>query len=184
MTAAPDTGGAPVVRHHAAGGRRSEATYSPCLAYRYSLMRSRSDDGQRLLFVMLNPSTASELVNDPTIARCESRAWAMGYGAFRISNLFALRATRPQDLLAAADPAGPLCDAFLARDAAWADHILCAWGNHGRHRGRDTAALAILRATDRPLRHLGLTLQGQPRHPLYLPAAREAQDWPPQAARS
>ena len=86
---------------------------------------------------MLNPSTAGAERNDPTIARCERRSRALGYGAMRAVNLFALRATRPEDMKRAADPVGPEGDAALAAALRWADHAICAWGVHGAHRGRD-----------------------------------------------
>lgn len=172
-----------ILRRHAAAGTRSEALYSPCQAYRYALTRLWRSDAPRLAFVMLNPSTASEMRNDPTVARCEARARALGYGAFRVVNLFAFRATDPRALKAAADPCGPAADAALIEAADWADAILCAWGNHGSFRQRDCAALALLRAGAKPILHLGLTRQGQPRHPLYIAAAQLPQVWD-QAASS
>jgi hypothetical protein len=165
------------IRRHNAEGRASEAVYSPCTLYRYSLTRIRAQRGPRLLFVMLNPSTASELANDPTVARCESRAWHLGYAAFRVVNLFAFRATDPRALRHAADPVGPLTDVLLEDSAFWADAVLCAWGNHGQLQGRAAAVLALLRRTGRPLLHLGLTLQGHPRHPLYTAMATPPFVW-------
>lgn len=166
-----------ILRRHQAGETSSEAIYSSCESYRYALTRIWQPDAPRLAFVMLNPSTASELRNDPTVARCEARARALGQGGFRVVNLFAFRATDPRDLKAAADPCGPAADAALTQAALWADTIICAWGNHGAFRQRDARVLALLRATGRPLAHLGLTLQGQPRHPLYVAAAQPPLPW-------
>ncbi|MCB2110163.1 MAG: DUF1643 domain-containing protein, partial [Rhodobacteraceae bacterium] len=45
------------------------ALYSRCGAYRYLLSR-RWGPGGMLLYVLLNPSTATEAANDPTIERC------------------------------------------------------------------------------------------------------------------
>lgn len=167
-----------ILRRHQAGETLSEASYSACTSYRYALTRIWGP-GPRLAFVMLNPSTASELVNDPTVARCEARARAMGQGAFRVVNLFAFRATDPADLKRAASPVGPENDAVLAEAAAWADALLCAWGAHGAHLGRDAACLPILREAGKPLLHLGLTKAGQPRHPLYIAAARMPEAFTP-----
>jgi hypothetical protein len=172
-----------ILRRHEAAGTRSEALYSPCEAYRYALTRIWQPEATRLAFVMLNPSTASEMRNDPTVARCEARARALGHGAFRVANLFAFRATDPRALRAAADPCGPAADAALVEAADWADTILCAWGNHGSFRQRDGAALALLCAGGKPILHLGLTRQGQPRHPLYVAATQLPQIWD-QAASS
>ena len=157
-----------ITRSHSADGTTSAAVYSPCETFRYLLTREWDAAAPRLLFVMLNPSTASELRNDPTVARCEARARAMRQGAFRVANLFDFRATDPQALRAAADPVGPDNDQMLTASARWADAVICAWGNHGALRDRAAEAEALLRASGKPLLHLGLTGTGQPRHPLYV----------------
>ena len=165
-----------IERHHQQGDTRSSAVYSDCGAYRYALTR-RWGAGPRLLYVMLNPSTATETANDPTIERCQRRAVALGYGAFRVVNLFGLRATRPADLKAAAEPIGPGNDAAIIQGADWAQVILCAWGVHGAHRGRDAAVLPLLRDAGPVICNLGLTNGGQPRHPLYISYSCRPQRW-------
>ncbi len=159
-------------RHHSANGTESEAFYSPCMAYRYGLAR-RWSDAPPVLFVMLNPSTATEAANDPTIHRCETRARAMGAGGVRIANLFGFRATRPADLRRAADPIGPENDALLLDWHAEASMTVAAWGVHGAHLDR----AATLARQMGPLWHLGLTQAGHPRHPLYVPYARTPEPW-------
>jgi len=131
---------------------------------------------------MLNPSTATELQNDPTVERCERRARALGFGAFRVCNIFAFRATDPRVMRAVADPVGPANDAALIESAAWADRILCAWGTHGAHLGRGPTVERLLRGTGRPLFHLGLTKGGHPRHPLYVGYGTEPTPWEPAGA--
>ncbi len=158
------------------GDAVSEAVYSDCEQYRYLLTRIWAP-GRKALFVMLNPSTATEVQNDPTVERCERRARALGFGAFRVTNIFAFRATDPRVMRAVADPVGPGNDAAIRESAAWADMILCAWGNHGAHLDRGTAVTALLRQTEAPLFHLGLTGQGQPRHPLYVGYDQAPQPW-------
>src|SRR5690606_5306802 len=74
-----------ITRSHSAGGTASSAVYSACGTFRYLLTREWDPAAPRLLFVMLNPSTASELRNDPTVARCETRARALRQGAFRVA---------------------------------------------------------------------------------------------------
>lgn len=166
-----------LTRTHQKGDAASLAEYSPCLVWRYSLTRVWNPDGGRALFVMLNPSTATEVQNDPTVERCERRARALGFGAFRVCNIFAFRATDPKVMRAAPDPVGPLNDAAIAQGADWADRIVCAWGNHGAHLGRGAAVEALLRATGRPLFHLGLSLGGHPKHPLYIGYDRQPEPW-------
>lgn len=163
-------------RAHQKGDAKSLAVYSDCEAYRYALTREWAP-GRRLLVVMLNPSTATETANDPTVERCERRAWAMGFGGFRVVNLFAYRATDPRALRGVADPVGPDNDATLDQAAAWADTILCGWGGHGSLLGRDATVAAKLRATAHPLWHLGLTRQGQPKHPLYIAYDQQPVVW-------
>lgn len=166
-----------IERFHHDDHARSSAVYSDCGAYRYALAREWGDGG-RLLYVMLNPSTACELRNDPTVERCERRARALGFGAFRVVNIFANRATDPRDLKAAPEPVGPENDVALRDGADWADRILCAWGAHGGHRGRGAEVEAMLRAEGRELWHLGLTRQGMPRHPLYISYECTFKLWP------
>ena len=74
----------------------SEAIYSSCEKYRYSLTRIWREEGKKLHFVMLNPSTATEIQNDPTVERCERRARILNFGSFRVTNIFAWRDTDPK----------------------------------------------------------------------------------------
>ncbi|MCA0920549.1 DUF1643 domain-containing protein [Pseudooceanicola nanhaiensis] len=157
-----------ITRRHDDGTVRSEALYSPCERYRYALTRVWAPDAPRLVFVMLNPSKATETQNDPTIARCQERARRLGHGALRVVNLFAWRETDPKALRAAGAPIGPENDAVLRDACAWGDMILAGWGFHGAHMGRDAEVATLLRGTGRPLHVLGLTKAGQPRHPLYI----------------
>lgn len=166
-----------VERSHAGEGLRSRAVYSACGAYRYLLEREWAAEGRRIAFVMLNPSTASELRNDPTVERCERRARAMGYGAFRVVNLFAFRATRPAELRQAAAPEGPENMQTLDEACTWADLVLAAWGVHGAHRGAGPDLAGRLRARGHVLHHLGLTKEGHPRHPLYVSYTVAPQHW-------
>ena len=94
--------GCMVLRQHQKGDAASQAVYSPCLQYRYILTRVWDGAGEKALFVMLNPSTATEAQNDPTVERCERRARVLGFGAFRVVNIFAYRATDPRVMRAQA----------------------------------------------------------------------------------
>ncbi|MBB1498714.1 DUF1643 domain-containing protein [Paracoccus sp. MC1862] len=156
-----------LIRRHQAGGVESEAVFSDCERYRYALTRAWDAALPRLVWVMLNPSTADERRNDPTIARCEARSRAMGCGAYRIVNLYAFRATYPKDLRTAVDPVGEGNDAALQDAAAWARRVICGWGMHAAPDPAQAALALFRRAGAEPL-HLGLTKAGQPRHPLHL----------------
>ncbi|MBN9889574.1 DUF1643 domain-containing protein [Salipiger abyssi] len=163
-----------IERTHEAEGVVSRALYSPCERYRYGLER-RWREGPSLLYIMLNPSTADELRNDPTIERCQRRAVQLGFGAMRIANLFAWRATRPKDLRRATAPVGPENDALLRDWQGAAEMTLAAWGVHGAHLGRGPEMAAALGGA---LHHLGLTREGHPRHPLYVSYKVMPVPWP------
>jgi len=166
-----------ITRHHRKGDAESTAVYSDCERYRYLLTRVWDPAGQKALFVMLNPSTATEVQNDPTVERCERRARTLGFGAFRVTNIFAFRATDPRVMRAEADPVGGANDAAIAESAIWSDRIICAWGTHGAHLGRGVVVQALLRTTGRPLWHLGLAQGGAPKHPLYIGYDRQPERW-------
>ncbi len=166
-----------ITRTHTKTDAPSEAIYSDCERYRYTLTRTWDPEGRRILFVMLNPSTATEIRNDPSVERCERRARALGYGAFRVCNIFAWRDTDPRAMRAAADPVGPANDAAIADSASWADTIVAAWGTHGEHLARGGMVERLLRATGRPIHHLGLSLKGHPKHPLYISYTRQPDPW-------
>jgi hypothetical protein len=156
-----------ITREHQKGDAASVAVYSDCERYRYLLTRVWGG-GRRALFIMLNPSTATEYQNDPTVERCERRARALGFGAFRVTNIFGYRATDPRVMRAQVDPVGPENDAAILGSVPWADQVICAWGSHGAHLGRGAQVAALLRGTQVPLFHLGLTQGGAPKHPLYI----------------
>lgn len=153
------------------------AEYSPCSRYRYALGREWGD-GLQCMFLMLNPSTATEFKNDPTITRCINYAKAWGHGSLVVLNLFAFRATDPKEMKRQADPVGPLNDFVLRRERAASSAIVCAWGTHGKHLERDIQVIRLLYALGSgPCMYcLGLTKDGHPRHPLYL--KKDAQPQP------
>ncbi len=140
------------------------AIFDPTECYRYRLWRTWDAAAPRLVFVMLNPSTADAEVNDPTIRRCIDFAKTWEYGHVEIVNLFAYRTPHPNYLKTVADPVGIDNDRHLQQAQAQADQVVVAWGNHGNWLGRDRQVLSLLNP---PLYCLGITKMGQPRHPLY-----------------
>lgn len=166
-----------IERHHRKGDAESTAIYSDCERYRYQLTRTWDPAGQKVLFVMLNPSTATEVQNDPTVERCERRARTLGFGAFRVCNIFAWRDTDPRQMRRAADPVGPANDDAIVEGCDWADRIVCAWGTHGAHMNRGPQVEQLMRATGQPLFHLGLSKAGHPKHPLYIGYAVQPEPW-------
>ncbi len=124
-------------------------------------------------FIMLNPSTADGENDDPTIRRCVRFAKSWCYDRLDVINLFAYRATKPAELLALdhyADPVGHENEAhadMVIRDAGL---IVCAWGAHGGHLDQDETMMGWIGG--RETFALGLTAEGHPRHPLYVPASQ------------
>ena len=154
------------------------AVFSPCRRYRYVLWRTIEsslfrDRDKAVMFIGLNPSTADEVRDDPTIRRCIgfSREW--GYSRLCMTNLFAYRATDPRVMKEADDPIGPENDDYLRRLSKEVDCVIAAWGNGGGFNNRDTAVMDLFPS----LYALGLTRAGKPRHPLYVRSGSEPILW-------
>ena len=149
------------------------ALFSECRRYRYTLRRHWSGRRGYAMFVGLNPSTADEERDDPTVRRCIGYAQSWGYSGLCMTNIFAFRATDPTVMLAEPDPVGPDNDYWLVESARRAAIVVAAWGVHGAHRGRHAAVRDLLPS----LHLLRLTQQGYPGHPLYLPKALKPRAW-------
>lgn len=147
------------------------AVLDPTREYRYRLDRTWSKGGARVMFLMLNPSTADHVVDDPTIRRCLQYAKDWGFGGLVVCNLFALRSTNPDALKPHADPIGFENDAYILRAACEVSLILCAWGKRGSLRNRARIVAESLRIQGHRLHCLKTNGDGSPVHPLYQPAS-------------
>ena len=117
----------------------SKANISDCGKYRYELHREWDKKKGKVLFIMLNPSTADHVEDDLTTRRCIKYAEKWGYGSIMIGNIYPFRAKRPKDLKKWLDE-GHDYDFWKSGDdnrnhvndmAQRADLIVCAWGcNH------------------------------------------------------
>ena len=148
------------------------AEFSACRKYRYSLWRWWDENKPYLMVIGLNPSTADEFEDDPTIRRCKRFASDWGYGGLFMTNLFAIRATDPQIMLKHSNPIGPENNHYLVKIAHDAGMILAAWGNHGSNLSRDWEVRKLIEKT-KQMYCLGKTKTGQPKHPLYIKANTE-----------
>lgn len=144
-----------------------DAVFSDCLRYRYTLERTW-DSGPSLLWVLLNPSSATAEKDDPTNRRGISFSKAWGYGACTFVNLFAYRTPHPFIMMRAEEPVGPINNFHILEQAEKADAVVVAWGTNGGHLGRDEKVLKLLRGYR--LQCLGRTKAGHPKHPLFLKA--------------
>lgn len=154
----------------------SGASFSRCRKWRYLLWR-RWADGPVANFLMLNPSTADEVKLDPSCTRARLYAERWGFGALVVTNLFAWRATDPVDMKAVKDPIGSGNDRAILHAARNSALVVCAWGNHGTHLERSTRVISLLRRKKISLRALRLNGNGEPAHPLYLPASLKPRKW-------
>ena len=145
---------------------KSGAVFSDCRMYRYALWRMWDGDKPLVMIIGLNPSTADEKVNDPTIIRCISFASSWGYGGVCVTNLFGFRATSPTQLKAHHDPIGKENDAWVHEMAKGAAITVAAWGNHGKFLNRSLELLPSLEQ----LHCIKMNKSGEPAHPLYLKA--------------
>lgn len=182
----------------------SGATISKCGKYRYTLWREwrgtgtdknwrwlggKDPSGERYgtpkncVFIMLNPSTADGKDDDATIRRCVGFAKTWGFDRLVVVNLFAYRATDPKALLALNhddDPVGSENQEHIREVLHDAGLIVCAWGADGTHLGQDETMLGWIASDnihDAPVKALGLTKYGQPRHPLYAPGNSQLIDF-------
>lgn len=177
-------------------GMISGARFSTCERYRYRLWREwdHTISTGPIVFIMLNPSTADEHQNDPTVERCMRRAQRLGHPGLVVVNLFAYRTTDPRGLLEVDDAAGEHNDAAILDACAGAAGVVLAWGNTHKTlahklsgalmpagdegvrvrarlralRDRDTHVLGLLQSKSIRLSCLGVNADGTPKHPLYL----------------
>lgn len=144
------------------------ADISDCGKYRYALSRSWNYDLPCYLFIMLNPSTADADVDDPTIKSCVRIVDNLGGGFLEVVNLFAYRATSPEELYEVDDPVGSDNDLAIKTSVDRCDVIICAWGAYKLAPSRGRFVKKIIQRVHPTLFCLGLTQSGAPKHPLYI----------------
>lgn len=152
------------------------ATISECERYRYTLERRwRARPHPTAVFYLCNPSTANAELDDHTTLKCIGFAERWGCGSLVIVNPCALRSRDPKVLtqVRATDAIGPdnaeaiLYAASIARLTK--GPFVAGWGL-ALPKVLRPAANAQMHAVDGvKLQCLGLTADGQPRHPLMLP---------------
>ena len=155
----------------------SGAIFGRPRTHRYSLWRRWMDDcpaSAMVAFIGLNPSTANETEDDPTVRRCIGFAKNWGFGGLLMLNLFAFRATDPKAMRTADDPIGPLNNDAIRRGASVCAQTICCWGVHGAYKSR---GLDVSSRLLRSAFHLGLTKDGHLKHPLYLRADTKRKKW-------
>ena len=160
------------------GGKDGGANFSKDGRYRYTLERRMRSTGTHGVFIALNPSTADAETDDPTIRRITGFAQSFGHGRLTVVNLYAYRATHPQELLNVADPVGARNEDAVRTVLKTADQIIACLGCSGIVRRLPDSPVEDLLKTRRDVACLGTTMDGTPRHPLYLPKDTRTEPWP------
>lgn len=155
------------------------AFFSPDRVYRYLLRRKIGVQQTTCLFIMLNPSTADETKNDPTVARCIGFAKHWGFGRLEVCNIFGYRATDPKELydLLPSAVIGPENTTYIIEAIIRADKVVCAWGNHGELYGRGGEVQQEIMDLNKFPFAFKITNKGQPIHPLYQKADAPLITW-------
>lgn len=122
------------------------------------------------MVIGLNPSTADEVLNDPTVSRLITRARVLGFETLLMTNLFAYRSTDPRGLKEIPDPVGKDNNDALLECASRSKMIIAAWGKHGTYQSRADRVTELLLKAGHSLHSLDVSKKtGIPKHPLYLP---------------
>lgn len=154
---------------------RKGAVLSDCGKYRYRLTRSWDDALPRVVFVMLNPSTADASLDDPTIRRCIRFAKDQGFGSLEVVNISPYRSTKPGCMRHHKGGKDENCR-HLREVVESGAMVVCAWGSWGgvlgEHQSGKAWLLQIAHRSGVTLHCLGTTKDGHPRHPLYVPASQ------------
>ena len=137
------------------------AIFSEENIYRYPLSRVWDINKPKILFIMLNPSTADEFVEDPTIRRVINYAKDWGYGSVYVGNLYAFRSTDPKGLNNVEDPIGPENITNIQALIGLVDKVIYAWGNERKE------PEWLKKLVDAPY-CIDISKKGIPKHPLYL----------------
>ena len=159
---------------------KSSAVFGgPDDCYRYRLVRTWDETKPHAMFIMMNPSTADPMVDDPTVAKCGRFARTWGYGGIYVGNTFAYRATDKKRLRLIADPVGPDNDKHLIAMAKLAAIVIFAYGQPGQKTLKSRGALLAKIFIDRGIKPhvLKLSNDGTPCHPLYLPETLKPVVW-------
>lgn len=141
----------------------SGAAFSPCRNYRYALWRVWDAAKPRVMFIGLNPSTANEISDDPTIRRVVSMARNWGFGGVYMTNLFAWITAYPDEILKCPDPINGN-DVWLTKLAGMSNEIIFAWGNFKEAQEQAKKVIEMFPQA----KALHINKNGSPKHPLYV----------------
>jgi hypothetical protein len=147
--------------------------------YRYRLERVWDSSLKSIMFLMMNPSTATEQWDDPTLAKVRKFATQWGYGRLLVGNSMAYRCTNQARLLEVEDPTGPENLAHLMAMAAESDKVVVAFGRPKIKALQSHGPKIAQTMMDRGIRlsSLKTSADGNPWHPLYIKGSAELKPW-------
>lgn len=148
------------------------ATFSDCRKYRFALWRIWDEEKPKVMFIGLNPSTANESQNDPTIKSVIRISKNNGFGGVYMMNCFPIVSTDPgilKDFWQSANSYDQFQDTRnrwnLKRIGKLCDTVVFAWGSFEvvKEVNRDKE----LRRMFPEAQALFINKNGTPKHPLY-----------------
>lgn len=128
--------------------------------YRYALWRIWDKEKYMVMFIGLNPSTANESKDDPTIRRVIKFAQNWGYGGVYMMNLYPFVTAYPHELQTGNMD---MNNKWLIRIAMKCHRVVFAWGNFLE---AVYPGASISKALDGWA--LEINQNGSPKHPLYV----------------
>ena len=140
------------------------AAFSGDRRHRYELWRKLGEGTRTVLWIMFNPSTADETMDDPTVRRVISFSRQWGFDRLEIVNLFSIRSSEPKEVFESDNPNCFENDSRILARVNDAQLVVVAWGTQGGYLGRDKEVRKMLTM---PM-CLGFTKDGHPKHPLYV----------------
>ncbi len=166
---------------------KTDAAFSADRKYRWWLTRQWGRKlGNLCAFIGLNPSTADETQDDPTIRRCITFAESWEHDGLLMLNLFAYRSTDPTELNRARESGIDIigqenyAEDLIQRLGKQFDvsRIIAAWGTGWwSQRGHALAYEARNSRHRMKFDCLMKTSKGDPKHPLYCPGGLLPEPW-------
>ncbi|MBU0846914.1 DUF1643 domain-containing protein [Patescibacteria group bacterium] len=144
------------------------AVFADDHTHRLYLWRRWNKQGPWVMFIGLNPSTADERRDDPTVRRCIGFAKRWECGGIFMCNVFTLVSTDPKKLNVETPIAmGASLAMRVIRERC--SKAVAGWGNLITQVREGEDQVERIKRQLSPLDCLGMTKLGHPRHPLYLP---------------
>lgn len=149
------------------------ATFDVSHKFRYKLWRIWDSERPKITFIGLNPSTADQDTNDPTMRRLINFCSRNNYGGLYMTNLFSVIATDSKELKQLTNPVDypeikNTKTIYTIQDCAkLSDKVVFCWGRSKYHPSMINHCLKIIE-TFPDAYCFGFNSDGSPKHPLYL----------------